>query len=235
MIVALGLRAFAEALSPAFRRVLWKSLGLTVALLALVWLALTRLFAWWLSGVATAQDHPLVTTYAGLFAGLGLVVALIYLIPPVSMLVASFFLDEVAETVERQDYPGEPIGRPLPPMTAAWEGLRFALVSLGVNLLALLIWFVPGVGLLAFFAANAILLGREYFELAAGRYRPLAEVRALRARHPGTVTLAGALIACVVVVPFLNLLTPLFGAILMVHVHKRLAAGAPALQAAPDI
>ena len=48
----------------------------------------------------------------------------------------------------------------------------------------------------------------------------------MRARHIGTVTLAGALIACMVVVPILNLLTPLFGTILMVHVHKRLAARA---------
>ena len=90
----------------------------------------------------------------------------------------------------------------------------------------MLIWFVPGVGLAAFFIANTILLGREYFELAASRFRPLPEVRAMRARHIGTVTLAGAIIACMVVVPILNLLTPLFGTILMVHVHKRLAARA---------
>lgn len=223
MIFTEALRAFGQALSPAFRRILLKTLGLTIALLALVWLALTRLFAWWLSGVTTAQDHPWVVTYAGLFAGVGLVVAMIYLIPPVSMLVASFFLDEVAGKVEATDYPCDPLGTPLPAATAMWEGVRFALVALGVNLLALLIWFIPGVGLAAFFVANAILLGREYFELAAGRYRPLPEARAMRARHAGAVTLAGAVIAAMVVVPILNLLTPLFGAILMVHVHKRLS------------
>lgn len=226
MIFADAMRAFGQVLSPEFRRVLMKSLALTIAILALVWLALTRLFEWWLTGMATVGEHPWVATYAGLFAGLGLVVALAYLVPPVSMLVASFFLDEVAEKVERADYPAEPAGRPLPASTAVWEAAKFAVLALGINLLALLIWFVPGVGLAAFFIANTILLGREYFELAASRFRPLPEVRAMRARHIGTVTLAGAIIACMVVVPILNLLTPLFGTILMVHVHKRLAARA---------
>ncbi len=38
--------ALAEIFSPPFRSVLWKSLGLTIALLLIVWLALQALLTW---------------------------------------------------------------------------------------------------------------------------------------------------------------------------------------------
>jgi CysZ protein len=223
MLVSSALLALRDIFSPPFRAVLWKSLALTVALLALVWLVLTRLLDWWLSGLSTVGSHPWIETYSVLLAGVGLVVGLGYLIPAVSMLVAGFFLDDVAERVERGDYPQDPPGKALPLGVSMVASARFALTMLGVNLVALLFLFIPGVNLVAFFAANSYLLGQEYFLLAAGRHLPLEEARALRARHAGTVMLGGALIALLVIVPIANLLTPLFGTALMVHVFKRLS------------
>lgn len=72
-------------------------------------------------------------------------------------------------------------------------------------------------------AGRQHLLGREYFELAAIRYRPLEEVRALRRKHSFYLFVAGVPLALFVAVPLLNLLTPLFGAAYMVRIHKRLA------------
>jgi CysZ protein len=222
MIVTAALLSIREIFSSPLRAVLWKSLALTVALLALVGVILSKLLDWWLSGTSTVADHPWIETYSVLLAGFGLVVGSIYLIPAVSMLVAGFFLDDVAETVETAAYPQEPPGRAMPLGLSLLASARFALTMLGVNLLALVFLFVPGVNLVAFFAANAYLLGQEYFLLAAGRHLPQAEARALRSRHAGTVLLGGALIALVVLVPLVNLLTPLFGTALMVHVFKRL-------------
>jgi CysZ protein len=226
MILACAWRALNQIFSAPFRAVLWKSLALTLVLLGLLWAILTRLFSAWLDNSAVVASHPIVETYAVLLAGIGLVVGLGYFIPPVSMLVASFFLDDVAEKVEVEDYPADPPGRALPVPTALAEAAKFALTMLAVNLVALIFVFVPGVNLVAFFVANSYLLGREYFALAAGRFRPLPEVRELRGRHPGTILAAGALIAAMVLVPVLNLLTPLFGTALMVHLHKRLTARA---------
>jgi CysZ protein len=224
MLIAAAVRAIGQVLSPGLRPLLWKSLGLTIALLALLWAALTRLFSWWVAGTTFMTDHAWLDVYAVLLAGVGLVVGLAYLIPSVSMLVAGFFLDDVAERVERESYPADPSGRPLPLAPALLDAARLALLSLGVNLLALLFLFVPGVNLVAFFLANAFLLGREYFSLAAGRFRSVEEVRALRARHGGTVALAGLMVAACAAVPIVNLLTPMFGVTLMVHVHKAIAA-----------
>ena len=63
------------------------------------------------------------------------------------------------------------------------------------------------------------------------RCRPEAEAKALRRRHAGTVFLAGLLIAAFISVPLLNLLTPLFAAAMMVHLHKMMAAGDPEFSA----
>ena len=224
MIFEAAAKAFSQILSPPFRAILWKSLGLTVALLALVWAGLTKFFSYALTNFAFMADHPSVSAYAVILGGFGLVIGLGYLIPPVSMLVAGFFLDDVAEKVELKHYPADPPGAALPVPTALWEAFRFAGVALLVNLVALIFLLIPPINVIAFLAANAYLLGREYFALAAGRFRPLPEVSAMRERNSSTVLLAGFLIACLVAIPILNLLTPLFGTALMVHVHKRLSA-----------
>ena len=223
MLIQAAFRAWAQVLSPALRGVLWKSIALTVSLLALVWFALTSILGSYLATHDLSANYPFVDTLAFFLAGAGLVIVLAYLLPAISALVAGYFLDDVAEIVEATDFPGEPPGRALPVGRALLYGLRFAGLSLVVNLVALVLVFVPVVNVAAFFFANAYLLGREYFELAAGRFRPLEEAARMRQEHRGTVLLAGAMLAGLVLVPVLNLLTPLFGVALMVHVHKRLS------------
>ena len=89
----------------------------------------------------------------------------------------------MAEIVERTDFPSDPPGEPLSVGRALLYGLRFAGLSLLVNLAALTLIFIPVVNIVAFFAANAYLLGREYFELAAGRFRPMPEAARMRTEH----------------------------------------------------
>ena len=211
-----------EVFSPALRGILWKSIGLTLALLALVWLGLTRLVDYLLTNHSLSADYPIVDGFAFFLAGAGLLIALVYLLPAVTAVVAGYFLDDVAEVVERQDYPADRPGAALPFGKAILYGLRFAGLSLLVNLVALLLFFIPVINIGAFFVANAYLLGREYFELAAGRFWPAEDVTRLRMEHRGTVLAAGAVLAGLVLVPVLNLITPIFGAAMMVHLHKRL-------------
>jgi CysZ protein len=224
MLIQAAFAAWRQVFSPALRRILWLSLGLTLGLLVLLWFGLTRLLGRYLQGHPLSADYPILDSIAFFLAGAGLFVALAYVLPAVSAIVAGYFLDDAAEVVERTDFPTDPPGRALPLGKALLYGLRFAGLSLLVNLAALMLVFIPGVNLVAFFAANAYLLGREYFELAAGRFRPLPEAARMRAAHRATVLGAGALMAGLVLVPIVNLTVPLFGIALMVHVHKRLAA-----------
>ena len=78
-----------------------------------------------------------------------------------------------------------------------------------------------------FFIATAWLLGREYFELAAMRFRSPEEAKAMRKDNATTVFMAGLIIAAFVSIPIVNLATPLFGMAFMVHMHKRLSARGP--------
>jgi CysZ protein len=226
MLIQAAYAAWRHVLVGPLRRILWRSLALTIALLALIWFGLTRLFSYYLGNHPLSTDYPVLDGFAFFLAGAGLFIALIYFLPAVSALVAGYFSDDAAEIVERADFPGDPPGQALPVGQALLYGLRFAGLALLVNLAALTVIFVPVVNVAAFFAANSYLLGREYFELAAGRFRPVPEVTRMRRAYRGTVLMAGALIAGLVLVPVLNLLTPLFGIALMVHVHKRLSARA---------
>jgi CysZ protein len=210
-----ALAALRQILTPPFRSVLFKSIGLTLALLALMWIALDKLA---LSFVIV--KYPWLQAALTFATGAGLVMILAFLIAPVSILVAGFFLDDLAAIVEREVYPAGVEGRPLPAAQALGMSLRFALVSAGVNLLALTLLFVPGVNAIAFLLANAYLFGREYFALAATRFRPAGEAEDLRSRFSPQLFFAGLFIAGFVSVPGLNLLTPLFGVAFMVRIHK---------------
>lgn len=233
MLIQAALAALRQTFSPPLRAILWKSLGLTLGILLLVWIGLTRLIQWFQASHPIAQAYPLLDSLAYLLAGFGLFVALAYVMPAVSILVAGFFLDDAAAIVERTDFPGDPPGRAMPWGTAMLYALRFAGLTLLINLAALVVFFVPVIGLAAFFAANAYLLAREYFEMAAARFRPLPEAAAMRRRFSPTTLAGGCLLAGMMVVPVVNLLTPLFGIALMVHVHKRLARRLPG-PVAPD-
>ena len=114
---------------------------------------------------------------------------------------------------------------------ALWIGMKFAALSLAVNAVALALLLVPGVNAVAFFGANAYLLGRGYFELAALRYRSIEEVRWLRGRHGLRIAVAGCIVAALLMVPLLNLLTPLFASAFLVRVAQPIVGRGAARQA----
>ncbi|MBO6859859.1 MAG: cysteine biosynthesis protein CysZ, partial [Roseibium sp.] len=64
----------------------------------------------------------------------------------------------------------------------------------------------------------------EFFEFAAMRFLPAAEAKAFRKARGGTVFLGGLIIAGLLAVPILNLVTPIFATIFMLHLFKLLAA-----------
>ncbi|RWB09606.1 MAG: sulfate transporter family protein [Mesorhizobium sp.] len=226
MIFDAARTAALELLSPPFRAVFLKTLGLTLLALVALWFGLTSLVEWlalpWLQTLL-----PGIPSWAGWLGGIIAAIALAFgmalLIAPVTAVVAGLFLDDIAEVVERTDYPGDPTGRAMPALRSLVLSARFLGVVILGNIVALLLLLVPGVNIAAFFIVNGYLLGREFFEFAAMRFRGEEEARALRRHHAGTVFLAGLLIAAFLAVPLLNLLTPLFAAAVMVHLHKAIS------------
>jgi len=213
-----ALAAAAQIFTPPFRKVLFKTLALTLALLALAWVGLEKLLVAALA-LPIAAPYPFVTAILSFVGGVGLVIGLAFLVTPVSFLVAGFFFDELAEHVEIELDPAG-AGRAMPLGDAAWVAVQFAALALAVNLVALLLLFVPGVNALAFFGANAYLFGRGYFELAALRHLPAPEVARLRRANEPQLFVAGLVMAAMLAIPFVNLLTPLFGTAFMVRLTR---------------
>lgn len=97
MIFEAARLSFANLFAPETRSVFWKVLGLTLLALAGLWLALRELFAYlalpWLDGLipGTSGWEGWLAFVIGLFASLGIALALALLLAPVTALIAGFF------------------------------------------------------------------------------------------------------------------------------------------------
>ena len=208
-----------EILSPQFRGIFWKSLALTIGLLAALWVLLTRVL-----GLFVEVPWPWVDTGFTIVAAGVLLVLMGFLVAPVTSLFAGLFLDDIADLVERGRYPDDAPGEAMPLGRSIATTAKFTLVILAVNLIALPLVLLLGFGFVIFLVANAYLLGREYFELVGLRFHSPAKVQRMRRRYAIRLFLAGLLIAGFLAIPIANLLTPLFATAFMVHVYKRIAA-----------
>ncbi|MBB3595331.1 CysZ protein [Rhizobium sp. BK529] len=223
--------------APETRSVFWKVLGLTVLVLIGLWFALRSIFIAFIFPFV-AGFFPEMPDWAGwlsfaflIAAGIGLGLGLALLLSPVTAVIAGLFLDDVAEVIEKRDYPQDDPGKAMPLGPAMASSLKFLGVVIVGNIIALLLLFIPGVNLVAFFLVNGYLLGREFFEFAAMRFRSPPEARLFRVKHSPTVFLGGLVIALFLAIPIVNLLTPLFAAGMMVHLHKLISARDPGFRA----
>jgi len=234
-----AVKAISQILSPPMRSILWRSIGVALVLITVLAVGLQRLLSWfatygegWAETMLGPGFHTPLNVLAwvvSIAAGLGVVLGGIFLMPAITSLVASFFVDDVADLVEREHYPAERPGIALPMGLAISEGVRTALLTILVYLIALPFVIAAGAGFLIFFIATAWLLGKQYFELAAMRFRPPVEARLMRKDNAATIFAAGLIIAAFVSIPIVNLATPLFGMAFMVHMHKLLSGSRPEL------
>lgn len=231
MILTDLLRAAGQFGDPRFQSVLWRGLGLTVLLLGFAAMATV----WGVNHLIPAHlTLPWIGAVGGLhlLAGGAAVLAMLLLsavlMVPVAAAFTGLFLDEVATAVEARHYPGLPPARPQGWGELLGEGLRLALLSLGVNLFALVAYLLAGpVAPLLFWAVNGFLLGRAYAQGAASRRLAPAKARALCRRNIGPIWGMGTLLAVPLTIPVLNLGVPILAAAAFTHLTRRLSLRAP--------
>lgn len=224
MVIESARRAASELLRPRFRSVMLKSVGLTILLFIAAWIGLEYLFSTFL--LPFLGGWPWVATAAIWLLGAGVFFGAGFLLGPVTAIFAGIFLDEAAEHVEETWYSHDAIGQAVPIGQSLWLTVRFTLLVVFANLIALLLVLLPGINVAIFFLVNGYLLGREYFMFAAMRFRPEDEAAQLRANYSSPIFMAGLIIAGFMAVPILNLATPVFAAAMMVHLHKSLTGKA---------
>ncbi|MEM7289397.1 MAG: sulfate transporter family protein [Pseudomonadota bacterium] len=218
LVLTAASNAFNGLFDRKSRTVVLKSLGLTVLLFFGLWFGLERLVSTFVV--------PFLDGWTWLVAALlwtvtaGVVVTAGFFLAPVTAIFAGLFLDEVAEQVERDRYPEDEPGEAMALGSSIGMALRFGLLVLFANLVALILVWLAGFGVITFFLLNGYLLGREYFQFAAMRLRPRAEAEQVRKKYSAEIFLSGLIIAGFMAIPILNFLTPVFAAKQMVHLHK---------------
>lgn len=215
-------KALAQMWDPRFRGVLLGALALTVLLLAGLTWAVQVMLPDSISLPFIGEIGFLTNVFSG-FILIAMIVLSVFLMVPVASLFTGFFLDRIAEAVEAKHYPHLDRVPPVPVTDQVLDSLRFLVLIILVNLLALVVYlfsfvFAP----LIFWALNGILLGREYFQLVAMRRVGRAEANVLRRMYRGEIWLAGFLMAIPLTVPVLNLLVPIVGAATFTHLYHRL-------------
>src|SRR5450756_20417 len=129
-----AVKALSQILSPPMRSILWRSIGLALVMVTVLAIGLQRLLSWLATsgeGWAEAMLGPgfqtplnVLAWILSIAAGLGVVFGGILLMPAITSLIASVFVDDVAEHVEHEHYPAERPGVALPLGLALREGTK---------------------------------------------------------------------------------------------------------------
>ena len=217
------------ALSKAFaqlpERTLRQSVILSV-LCALVMIIASGFLSWMLIAKIGVFDIELLDKLSAVLGAIVVVVFALLFYPSTVMIVAGFFVDRVASAVEEKHYPNLPRPRDqgLPEIMKSAIGLLVVTLILNIVLMPIYVFtfFVAGLGFVIFYGLNGYLLGREFFEIAAGRHMEPKEARTLRRSKRWTVFGAGVIIAVLMTIPILNLAAPVLATAFMVHMFQRL-------------
>ncbi|MBT5108233.1 MAG: hypothetical protein HOM25_06105 [Rhodospirillaceae bacterium] len=224
--------AIAQLTDPRLRRVVWIGVLGSLAIFVVLWSALG-----FLTGALDWTQIPYIgwlfdwlgdaaSWLGGLVFLASILIVSFILFPAVVTIIVGFFLEEVVGAVEAKHYPGLPPARAQPTAEVLGVTVRFALLVIGVNILALpfylLLIFLPPMNIVLYYLLNGYLVGREYYELVALRRLEPEPARRLRRAHKGRMLFAGVLLVFFMTIPIINFVTPVVAAAFMVHVFQNL-------------
>lgn len=224
MIFVAFSKALGQLADPRFRAVLFKGIGLTLALLFVVYIVFVIGLQWVLPesfvlpliGEITFVDELL--SIASFFL---MILLSVFLMVPVASLFTGFFLDDVADAVEDTHYPHLPQAPRASLADSFLESLAFLGVMILANILALVLFFTP-LGPFAFYGINGFLLGREYYRMVAVRRLGREGAKTAYRKNLAVVWIAGIFMTVPLSFPLINLLIPVLGVATFTHLFHRL-------------
>ncbi len=144
-----------------------------------------------------------------------------FMLPVLTVLISSLFQETAIQRVERVYYPDASDRQVLKFWPEFRHDLKFTGWAVFLNILVLPL-YVFGIGFAVSILLNSYLLGREFFESAAGYHLGKTNARALGLRHRKAMYGGGFVITVMAIVPFLNLFVPILAIVWMVHVYHRI-------------
>lgn len=218
MLISAAMKGLGNFSNPRVRLVFWRSIGLSI----LVFIALLIFVNVLLQQTAFFETAWL-ETGVDVLGGLAVFLVSLLLFPAAITAVISIFLDDVADAVEKTDYPHLPPARTPPVSEAIIAGARFFGIMVLLNVFLLVLLAVPIIFPFVFYGVNGYLVGREYFELVAQRRLSSRAYTQLRKRRRLTIFITGVLLVFLLTVPFVNLVMPIFATAMMVHLYHKMS------------
>ncbi len=143
-----------------------------------------------------------------------------FMLPVLTVLIGGLFQEIVIQRVERIYYPDSVRSKTIKFWSEAWHEIKFTLWALLLNILVLPL-FVFGIGFVISILLNSYLLGREFFENAAGYHVGKKKGKELIRQNRLTIYGGGFIITMTTLLPVLNLFVPILAIVWMVHVYHR--------------
>jgi uncharacterized protein involved in cysteine biosynthesis len=145
-----------------------------------------------------------------------------YIMAPIALTIVGFFLDRIADAVEKKHYSGLPAPRRMTFSQSLFYAFRFLGLTASISIVALIAsLFFTTLGPVIFIGANGYLIAREYSGTVAARRMPAKTANRLIDKQFSTCWALGALLALLLNIPFLNLVVPVVGVAAFTHLFHR--------------
>lgn len=218
--------AIAQLGDRRYRKLLWRGVLLSSVILFILYAVSLLVAQVVLPGALMLPGYGVMVEPGAVFS-LGTLILLpwlsMFLMVPAAALFTVIYLDDVADAVEDEHYRDLPPPSPVPVREAITEGVNSFGLLIGLNFLAMAVFFFSNSwGVATLWLLNGFLLSREYFTMIARRRNDAAAARAAFDRHSYALWLPGVFFAMGLSVPFLNLAMPLVGAAVFTHLYHRL-------------
>ena len=141
-----------------------------------------------------------------------------FMLPTLMPLISGIFLEMVIKNVEDEYYPdnSKREARFWPDII---HDIKFTLYSLFLNILIIPLYFI-GIGFIIAILLNSYLLGREFFEAAAGYHIGKPKAKILGKKYKTKIYIGGLVFTSITLIPILNLFVPIIAVVWMVHFYN---------------
>jgi len=144
-----------------------------------------------------------------------------FMIPIFSAMIAGIFAEKIIDKVEKAYYPDQVRNQSPRFWPDFLYDIRFVVKSLLLNI-AVLPTYLLGIGFFVSILLNAYLIGKEFFETAAGYHLGKENAKKLIEPHKFKIYGGGFVLTLLTLIPVLNLFAPIVSTVYMVHVYHQL-------------
>lgn len=141
-----------------------------------------------------------------------------FMLPALTVLISGMFQERVIHRIEQIYYPDFMRSEAPKFWPDFIHDIKFTIWALFLNCLVLPLYFL-GIGFIISIILNSYLLGREFFESAAGYHLGKSSAKELGKKFPKYIYGGGLAITLMTLVPILNMFVPIIAVIWMVHVY----------------